>query len=449
VNEADRFGEFFGLLGHDLENFQRLIVEEIFSDRRETVVLIPRGNGKSTLLAAVALWMLLRQPDGRIVIGAASRDQASVLFDICREMATHPEIAAMVTITRREIRTAKGWVRVIAADGPKQHGLIIDLAIVDELHAHQRRDLYDALRTAMLKRPAARMVTISTAGALIDSPLGELYERARKAPSVTTGGPLTRAVGPHLAMLEWRAEDPDSLASVKAANPASWVTIDGLAEQREAVHELTFKRYHANVWTGGQSPFITADVWDLCAGQPDIPAGADVVLGVDASIRHDSTAIAMVRRDGDVFHALWRVWTPTRGDEISLGEVEQFIRDLADQFTVRACVYDRHFMWHMGQRLAEEGLPMLEWPYVRMSSATRTLHELIVHGRIRHGGDDIPRRHALAAEVKERETGLVISKRASREQIDALVALAMAVEIASALEPPPKSVYEDRWFAGV
>jgi phage terminase large subunit-like protein len=142
------------------------------------------------------------------------------------------------------------------------------------------------------------------------------------------------------------------------------------------------------------------------------------------------------------------VWTPAKGDEISLGEVEQFIRDLADHFTVRACVYDRHFMWHMGQRLAEEGLPMIEWPYVRMSSATRTLHELLAHGRLRHGGDDLARRHALAAEVKERETGLQISKRASREQIDALVALAMAVEMASSLEPPARSVYEDR-YAGV
>ena len=48
---------------------------------------------------------------------------------------------------------------MIAADGPKQHGLILALAIVDELHAHARRDLYDALRTAMLKRSGARMIT--------------------------------------------------------------------------------------------------------------------------------------------------------------------------------------------------------------------------------------------------------------------------------------------------
>ena len=156
TSETDRFERFFGMLGHTLEPFQRLIVDEIFSGRRETLVLIPRGNGKSTLLAAVALWCLLRKDDAQIVVGAASRDQAAILFDIARGFAQHPDIARRVETTRREIRTAAGWLKVIAADGPRQHGLILDMAICDEpVHAHARRDLYDALRTSMLKRPGA------------------------------------------------------------------------------------------------------------------------------------------------------------------------------------------------------------------------------------------------------------------------------------------------------
>lgn len=90
---------------------------------------------------------------------------------------------------------------------------------------------------------------------------------------------------------------------------------------------------------------------------------------------------------------------------------------------------------------------MVEWPYVRMASATRTLHEIVAHRRLQHGGDEVARRHALAAEVKERETGLIISKRASREQIDALIALAMACELATSVEPPRMSVYETRFGA--
>jgi phage terminase large subunit-like protein len=234
---------------------------------------------------------------------------------------------------------------------------------------------------------------------------------------------------------------------VLAANPASWVTAEGLLEQRDAVHPLAFKRFHANVWTGGESPFILADEWDACAGEPDIPEGSEVILGLDASIRHDSTAICVVRKDGDIYHAMWKVWTPTKENEISLGEVEQFVRDLADYFTVRACVYDRHYAWHMSQRLDEEGIPMVEWVYARNAAATRLVHDLITHRRLRHGGDDVARRHALAAEVRERENGLIISKRASREPIDALVALSMAVHWAECLPEKKVSIYEEYYRA--
>ena len=299
----------------------------------------------------------------------------------------------------------------------------------------------------MLKRPGARMVTISTAGALLDTPLGELRERATKLPNVARDGALTRAEGDHLAMLEWalpEGAELDDIAAVKLANPAPWITEDGLREQAGSVHELAFARFHANVWTGGEAPWVTADVWDACGGDPEIPEGSEVVIGVDASIRHDTTAIVLVRMDGDVFHALWRTWTPVKGREVSLSEVEAFVRELADHFTVRACVHDPHYFWHAGQRLEDEGIPMLEWQHARMASATRTLHEVVAHGRVRHGGDETARRHALAAEVREREHGLTISKRASRDPIDCLVALAMAVEYGSSLEPPRRSVYESR-----
>jgi phage terminase large subunit-like protein len=412
----------------------REIVEEVFSPRRETLVLIPRANGKSTLLAAIALWELLKSPSMQIVVGAASREQASVLFDIARQMAQHPEVAPRVEVTRREIRTASGWLKVIAADGPRQHGLIVDLAIVDELHAHKYDELYVALRTAMQKRPGARMVTITTAGARVETPLGALRLRSLKLPHVTREGALTRAVGENLAMLAWELPEgatTDDLEAVKAANPASWITVEGLAEQREAVHELAFARYHANVWTGGEAPWILADMWDACAAAPVIEA-----------------AVVVVRRDErEQFHALWRVWEPSRGQEVPLAEAESFVRDLAGHFRVLAVVHDPHYFWHARQRLEDEGVPMVEWQHRRMASATRTLHEIVAHKRLRHGDDPVARQHALAAEVKEREYGLILSKTATREPIDCLSALAMAVDLAASIEPPRDSVYEKRFLA--
>jgi phage terminase large subunit-like protein len=79
-----------------------------------------------------------------------------------------------------------------------------------------------------------------------------------------------------------------------------------------------------------------------------------------------------------------------------------------------------------------------------MVPATRLLHEVITTGRMRHGGADVPRQHALAAVVAETEMGLRIRKTASRDRIDYLVALAMALAVADAMPGRKLSVYGSR-----
>jgi phage terminase large subunit-like protein len=149
VTELARLKRFCSaILDLRLEPFQEQITAEVFSDRREALILLPRGNGKSTLLAAIVVWHLLSAKQPRIAIGAASREQAAVLFDIARSMASHPAIASRVEITRREIRTANGWLK-------GRGDLTLSLAILDELHAHRDAELYTALRTGMLKRKDA------------------------------------------------------------------------------------------------------------------------------------------------------------------------------------------------------------------------------------------------------------------------------------------------------
>src|SRR4051812_37319277 len=64
-----------------LEGFQRSMLAEHFAGAAETLILLPKKNGKSTLLAALALFHLITTPDAECVIGAASRDQATILYD--------------------------------------------------------------------------------------------------------------------------------------------------------------------------------------------------------------------------------------------------------------------------------------------------------------------------------------------------------------------------------
>src|SRR4051812_36587844 len=94
LSSADRFALFAErYCGLHLEPFQKLIVREVFADRRELLVLLPRGCGKTTLMAAVGLFFLLSTPEPAIYICAASRDQARLMFDTAKRMARgHPEL---------------------------------------------------------------------------------------------------------------------------------------------------------------------------------------------------------------------------------------------------------------------------------------------------------------------------------------------------------------------
>ncbi len=60
---------------------QKLMLADYFGGARETVILIPKKNGKTTLLAGLALYHLLTTHDAMCVIGASSRDQASILYE--------------------------------------------------------------------------------------------------------------------------------------------------------------------------------------------------------------------------------------------------------------------------------------------------------------------------------------------------------------------------------
>lgn len=443
-----QFRRFCGLIGLRLEDWQDLLIGEFFSPRRESVFLLPRGCGKSTLLAALGLFELLRDPRAAIVCAAASREQATHLFNQARGFALRSEsIKGAIAITRRELRTpTEGRLLVIAADAEKQLGWDPSMIFIDELGSHRDDALYTSLRTALVKRPTARLRVISTAGSDTESVLGMLRRRCLELPDVTVDGPLTVARGENLAMVEYRLPDDWPLERLHEVSPASWITAEVVAEQLESsVPETKIRRLLGNQWVASDEAFITAAEWDACADAPDIPQGARVVIGVDASIRHDCTSVVVVRRDEqDVLHAQWRVWQPDRRNEVQLSDVEAFVRDLAAFYAVEGVVYDPRYFIQAAQNLEDQGVPVWEWRHSRMPNAVNTLREIIANRRLRHGGDPIARAHALAAETVEREYGVILTKRKTREPNDALVSLAMACELASSFKPPRESPYASR-----
>lgn len=450
------FERFCKRIGLELEPFQRKIARLIFAGVRELVVLLPRGNGKTTLFAALALYHVETVEDPKVYLAASSVDQASIAFETIIEFIRRdPALSARFVPKRgyKEIQTRdKGMVlKVISSDADRAHGLQPTFMLVDELHAHRKIDLYVAMRTALGKRTNSQLVTISTAGYDEDGALGKLRAAAYQL-ATTTRGALTTAKSANgkFAMLEWACGPNDDLTSakvVKRANPASFVTEDFLQEQIDSpgLPEFEFARYHANVWTAAAASWLPQGAWEACEDtRATIPNGADVYLGIDMGRFQDSAAVVTVAPEGDRFVVKAKVWRPA-GDPIPYEVVEDEIRDQAMTYRVVEAAYDPWRFDRSAELLIDEGIPMVQFPMSneRVVPASNDLYEAICAGELAHDGDPILAAHIAAGATKDTERGWRLVKREGRrKQIDALMALVIAFARASAGEST--SVYEER-----
>lgn len=420
------FSAFAAAVGLALEAFQREIAALVLEGPSETLVLVARGNGKSRLVGTLAVHHLLTVPRASVYLAASSREQAAVVFAYARDVAEHPALAGTLVVRHLELRAADGGrLRVLASDAPKLHGLTPSLAIVDELHAHRDAEVYLALRTALLKRPGARMVTISTAGQGTDSPLGRLRARALALPRVKRQGALTRAEGPGLAMREWAAPehaDEADLDWAEAANPASWITRDALAAQRDALPSLAWRRYHLNQWTAREGSWLEPGQWQACVGTPTFAPGEPLWVGVDVGGTRADSAVVYINT---ALHVGCAIYSGERG---VLDCIER-VRELAGLFAVQEIVYDP---WRFGQAALEleaEGLTAVNFPQsdARMVPASAALHRAIVEGRLVLPEDPRLAKHAANAVQRHSRRGWRLDAADRNSPIDGVVALCMAL----------------------
>jgi len=291
-----------------LEPFEREMLADYFEGAVETVVIVPKKNGKTTLLAALALYHLDRRRDADCVIGAASRDQATTLirqaFGLIRysQFGDHFDVKEGIREIRIHDNLLGGRIRVLPADVTTTDGVIPTLALVDELHRHPSANLYGMFRDGLGPRNG-QMLTISTAGAWLESPLGLLRRTAQLLPSYMrdpdTKHAVARSEDGTFVLHEWSlapGEDVHDLAEVVKANPASWQTEKALRRRHDSPSMTTgqWLRFACGIWTEGEEPWLEPQVWDgLADPSAHIPDGAEVVVGVDL-LRAQDTGIVIV-----------------------------------------------------------------------------------------------------------------------------------------------------------
>ncbi len=441
-------------LGIELAPFQRDIARLAFGPEREAAAIVPRGHGKTTVSALLALHTLATAPGETVAVGSTSRGQAALLHAMLEEFAAHPALNGRLTILavqgdRPAARFDGGGVlSVISGRGSRAVGRTDRLMLVDEAWAlqpakRQGDDLLGALQTSMAKSrdgtaPRGRLLVISTAAPRLDGPLGQMRARALAGQVTRRAGRIDACVPGVLRWLEWSVPEDrslDDLRAVKLANPAPWVTLDVIAEAKARCAPLDFAQHHANRWGVGEGVWLPPGAWSACAVPGlRVADGAEVWLGVDIGGARSASAVVAV--DAELRVAAVEVFTGTD----AVLAVTDAVRALCDRFTVREIAFDPWRWTSEAQRLERDGFRQLvEFPQStsRMTAASEGLHAAIVEQRLQHPGHPTLDRHVANAIARPTGRGWRLDTASDEGDlpVDAAIALAMAVDRAGAAEP--------------
>ena len=443
----------------------------------------------SELAATIALYLLYadNEPSAEVYGAACDRNQASIVFDVARQMVE----MSPALMRRSKIRTAgkriinyrnAGFYQVLSAETGTKHGLNVSGLVFDEIHAQPNRKLYDVLtKGSGDAREQPLFFIITTAG---NDKNSICYELHTKALDLMAGRKKDSTFYPVVYGLE-HEEDWTDEANWYKANPSlgHTIQIDRVREAyRNAVEnpaeENVFKQLRLNIWTSASIRWIPEQVYD----KGNLPMDRDALRGrlcyggLDLSSTSDITALVLAfpprteeekyillpffwlpedtlelrcRRD----HVLYDVWQnqgfiqTTEGNVIHYGFIEKFIERLGETYHIREIAYDRWNATQMVQNLEDMGFTMVPFGqgFKDMSPPSKELFKLLMEGNINHGGNPVLKWMAGNVVMRQDPAGNIKpDKEKSVEKIDGIVASIMALDRCIRNGTGSGSVYDER-----
>lgn len=526
--KAQRVVNFFGLLKHSkgewgntpfvLEPWQVFVLCNLFGwywkvdgtrRFREAYIEVARKNGKTTFLAGIGLYMLVmdEEPGAEIYSAATKKDQARILFDEAARMrkaspvlSKRVEVYGQKVVNRLTVGASK--FEPLSSEDNTLDGLNIHGGLVDELHAHPDRKLWDVLYEATKARRQPMMIAITTAG-YDKTETSICWGKRVSTVAILEGTVSNKADGfccdhvfGFVACLD-EGDDPFNEAVWPKANPnlvAGIVKIRGL---REAAQEAktnpmalnSFLRKHMNVWTAQEVKWMDPDKWRACnsAGPNESfiklrdaalerLKGRRCFGGLDVSSKLDITAYVLVFPPTLVdpkWHVLGWYWVPelnvperVKKDKvpydvwIRLGYLDKTDGNVVDQdviqskvvatkavFSIQDVGYDSWNNTQLSLRLGQAGLKMLETRqgFKTFSEPMKEMMALVVSGKLEHYGDPVLAWAINNVEATTDPAGNIKpDKDKAKEKIDPAVAMLMGMARALATIAPGDNPYNKR-----
>jgi phage terminase large subunit-like protein len=491
VNSLCHTGDFFGV-PFRLRPWQERIVRTIFDERgkpryRKVFIALPRKQGKTELTAAILLFVLFGtgKRGQRIFSASGDRNQAALIFGAASSMIRQSRSLSECSLVfdgykRIKLEPLDSTYEALSSDAPRKHGLRPSVVLLDEVHVLPNRDLFTALMTAFGATFDPLTIMITTAG---HDRTSVCYEQWQYAVGVRDG----RIQDPSFLPIIYAADPGDDWTSEETwrkAMPAlgDFCQLDFIRGECKQAQELpayqnTFRQLYLNQWTEQATRWLQLTQWDACNGPVDRMAlrGQPCYGGLDLGVTGDLSAYVLAFPDGSGGWSLlphfwaprdgkWRresrnrdryeLWakqgflTLTPGNATDHQRIEDDILALNESYPLRKLCADRAYATQLLSRLHNlHALPVegISQGPVTMNEPTRRFEELLVSGKVRHGGNPVLGWNVANAVVRRNSTGLMhLDKESATERIDGLAATLNALAAANGCTDNEPSVYESR-----
>ena len=436
---------------------------------RRAYIEVPRGNAKSTLSSAVALYMLAADGEGgaEVYSLATTRDQARIVFGDAQTMARkssgfRSRFGVAVGAHNMHVLATGSKFEALSAEGSTLDGLNIHFGCVDELHAHKTRTVYDVVETGTGKRDNSLLWVITTAGS---NRAGICYEVRTFVTKLLDGVVQDDSqFGIVYGLDDGDAWDTET-ALIKA-NP-NW----GISVRPEVLGPLqakamqlpsainNFKTKHLNEWVNADTAWMDMRAWDACANSGldlDVFEGQPCWIGLDLASKTDIAALMLIFQHpeiSDAYVAFGKYYLPedtvngagnsqypgwmrtgrltvTPGNVIDFSWIEADLLDMASRFGIQAVAFDPFQATQLSTRMLSEGLPMIEVrpTVLNFSEPMKTVEALVLQKKLIHDGDPVLAWMAsnVVAHLDAKDN-IYPRKERPENKIDGIVALIMAI----------------------
>lgn len=429
---------------------------------------IPKKNGKSFLCSALASYHLAKEKGGEIYSIAGTKEQADIVFaESCNQVNLNDTLKKNFWVRRAQLRIenqATGSKFIVLGFNPNAvQGFDANLVICDEIAswgAHHREVFTNLVKSTMSRKAKGQsaIVFVASTAQFDTSHLG--FEMFNYCKEIIAGTKIDTTVLPIVYALDlnedWTSED-----NWRKVNPSigHTVNIDFYRDEYNKAknlpnEEAAFRTLLLNQFYGSAKNWISTKLWQECYEpfeESDLH-GMEAIVSIDASRKHDLTAVTVtVRKDDTIFimprffsvrclaeqkqrtdnvpYLSWEsqgLITLTEGLTIDFSEVrEQVLKDCKN-FNVAEVRFDPYALQESVRILESEfGLNLVEVnqsPSV-MSSPTAYFEQLITSHRIKHNNHPILNyclsNTAIRTDNQER---VMLDKLKSRGRIDGVSA---------------------------